>query len=62
MSPQQFVDRLNMAEMPRLGYELIGGYWCWPLYGGGHHPEIYPATELERQRCEASLKHGTSER
>ena len=35
MSPQQFVDYLNHKEMPQLGYELVDGYWCWPIYDHG---------------------------
>lgn len=32
MTAQQFVDFLNIKTMPEFGYELVGGYWCWPVY------------------------------
>jgi hypothetical protein len=44
MTAQDFVDQLNHAEMPRLGYELVrtasGGvtleHWCFPVYDRAH--------------------------
>ena len=31
MSPQEFVNQLNEAEMPKLGYVKHNGMWLWPV-------------------------------